>query len=128
MKTAAKTISGARTVLIVLAFLAFVSLGLPDGLLGVALVGFAIAPVFPGLISGTGERVTPRHAANTIGMQIGAAGLGVATLPGLVGVLAQQTSLEMIPVCLTLLAAALFGFYSLSLPHRMSPPEKRPCA
>lgn len=51
-------------------------------LAGVALVGFAIAPIFPGLVSGTNGRVSAQHAANTIGMQISAAGLGIAVLPG----------------------------------------------
>lgn len=82
------------------------------GLSGVVIIGFSMAPVFPGLVSGTSGRVGPRHAANTIGMQIGAAGLGAAILPGISGILAQRTSLEMIPVYLSLLAASLFGLYS----------------
>src|SRR5690606_5677126 len=40
------------------------------GLLGVAITGFAIAPIFPALVSGTSQRVGAHHAANTIGMQI----------------------------------------------------------
>ena len=85
------------------------------GLLGVVIIGFSIAPIFPGLVSGTSGRVGPRYAANTIGMQIGAAGLGTAILPGIAGVLAQQTSLEMIPAYLTILVMTLFGLYSLSM-------------
>jgi fucose permease len=85
------------------------------GLFGVVIIGFSIAPVFPGLVSGTSGRVGPRYAANTIGMQIGAAGLGTAILPGIAGILAQQTSLEMIPVYLTILVVTLFGLYSLSM-------------
>ena len=85
------------------------------GLLGVVIIGFSIAPIFPGLVSGTSGRVGPRYAANTIGMQIGAAGLGTAILPGIAGVLARQTSLEMIPAYLTVLVVTLFGLYSLSM-------------
>ena len=87
-------------------------------LVGVALVGFAVAPIFPGLMSGTSERVSPRHAANTIGFQISAAGLGGAAIPGLAGVLAQNTTLEAIPVYLTLLFALLLGLYLLSMRRR----------
>jgi fucose permease len=67
------------------------------GLLGIAIVGFAVAPIFPALVSGTEARVGAAHAANTIGMQISAAGLGVAVIPGLAGVLARVYTLEIIP-------------------------------
>jgi len=80
-------------------------------LAGVALTGFSIAPIFPGLVSGTSQRVSPRHAANTIGMQMGATGLGAALIPGLVGVLADQTSLEIIPICLLALFVIVSGLY-----------------
>lgn len=85
------------------------------GLSGVVIIGFAIAPVFPSLVSGTSGRVGPHHAANTIGMQIGAAGLGAAILPGIGGILARRTSLEVIPVYLSILVVALFGLYSWSI-------------
>jgi fucose permease len=84
-------------------------------LLGVALTGFAIAPIFPALVSGTSERVGARHAANTIGVQIAGAGLGGAALPGLAGVLAQHTSLEAIPIFLAGVFALLLVLYSISV-------------
>lgn len=90
-------------------------------LLAVALVGLAIAPVFPALISGTSRRVEARFAANTIGMQMAATGLGGALIPSLVGVLARRASLEVIPVCLVVLFAALLGLYRLSM-TTTSPP------
>lgn len=83
-------------------------------LLAVALIGFAIAPIFPALVSGTSHRVGVRFAANTIGMQMAAAGLGAAFIPGLVGVLARRIDLEIIPVCLTVLFILLLGFNSLA--------------
>jgi len=86
-------------------------------LIGVALIGFAIAPIFPGLVSGTSQRVSPRFAANTIGMQMGAAGLGASLVPSLVGVLAKNISLEVIPICLFGLFAALWGLYIPSTKH-----------
>jgi fucose permease len=79
---------------------------------GVFLVGFAMAPIFPGLVSGTSQRVSPRHAANTIGIQISAAGLGGALLPSLAGFLAERISLEAIPV---MLAVSLLGLLILYL-------------
>jgi fucose permease len=89
-------------------------------LIAVALTGFAIAPIFPGLVSGTSKRVSARHAANTIGMQISAAGLGVAVIPSLAGVLAQRSSLEIIPVFLVFLLSILFLLYTLSLKNNAS--------
>ena len=86
-------------------------------LLGVALVGFAIAPIFPGLVSGTRDRVGAHHAANTIGIQIGAAGLGGALLPGLAGILARQISLEVIPVYLAGLITTLLTLYWVSIKY-----------
>jgi len=76
-------------------------------LLGVVLTGFAVAPIFPGMVSGTSYRVGLAHTANTIGMQIAAAGLGAAVLPGLAGVLARNISLEVIPVFLVVLVTLL---------------------
>jgi fucose permease len=67
-------------------------------IIAVSVIGFAIAPIFPGLVSGTSARVGEHHAANTIGMQIAAAGLGAAVVPSLAGVLAQNFSLEAIIV------------------------------
>ena len=89
-------------------------------LLGVVIVGFAIAPIFPALVSGTSDRVSPRYAANTIGMQIGAAGLGAAAIPGFAGFLARRISLEIIPPYVVLAIVTLFGLYMLSLRRRQS--------
>ena len=80
-------------------------------LIGIGLVGLSIAPIFPGLTSGTSERVTPRFAANTIGMQMSAAGIGAAAIPALLGVLAKNTTLEIIPVSLFVLFLVLLAVY-----------------
>lgn len=88
-------------------------------ILAVSAIGFAIAPIFPGLVSGTVSRVGERHAANTIGMQIAAAGLGAAVIPSVAGVLAQNFSLEAIPVYLTGVFVLLIGLYiAISRPQR----------
>jgi fucose permease len=84
------------------------------GVAGVFIVGFAMAPIFPGLVSSTSQRVGQRHAANTIGFQMSAAGLGGALLPSLAGFLAQRISLETIPVMLALSLLGLLILYLLS--------------
>ena len=83
--------------------------------LAVSLVGIAVAPVFPALMSATRERVGAKFAANTIGMQIAAAGLGTMVVPGVLGVLARQFSLEVIPICQVVIFLALLGLYRLSM-------------
>ena len=84
------------------------------GIAGVFVVGFAMAPIFPGLISSTSQRVGQRHAGNTIGIQISAAALGGALLPSLAGFLAERTSLEIIPVMLCVSLLGLLILYALS--------------
>jgi len=84
------------------------------GLIAVGFVGFAFAPIFPGMMSGTKRRVGAKHVGNTMGMQIAAAGVGAASLPSLAGVLADQISLEVVPVFLAVLVVALSGLYGLS--------------
>jgi fucose permease len=84
------------------------------GVLGVFVVGFAMAPIFPGLVSSTSQRVGAHHAANTIGIQVAAANLGGALLPALAGFLAQRISLETIPVMLAVALLALLALYWLA--------------
>ncbi|WP_037337368.1 MFS transporter [Saccharospirillum impatiens] len=84
------------------------------GLIAIGLVGFAFAPIFPGLVSGTRLRVGEAHLANTMGMQIAAAGIGAACLPALAGVLAEQTSLEIVPGFLIVFIAVLGVLYGAS--------------
>jgi len=82
---------------------------------GVFLTGFGMAPIFPGLVSSTSQRVGQHHAANTIGIQMSAAGLGGALLPTLAGVLARRVSLETIPVMLSVSTLGLLALYVLSM-------------
>jgi len=90
-------------------------------LLAVALIGIAVAPIFPAMMSGTSQRVGAQYAANTIGMQMAATGLGTAVIPSMLGMLARQFSLEVIPICLALVFLGLFGLYRLSLITRVQP-------
>lgn len=81
----------------------------------VALIGLSIAPIFPAMMSGTRTRVGDRFAANTIGMQMAATGLGTAVIPSTMGVLARHIPLEVIPLCLLAVYAALLGAYLLAM-------------
>ncbi len=83
-------------------------------LLAVALIGFSIAPIFPALMSGTSQRVGAHFAANTIGLQMAATGLGTAVIPSLVGVLAKQASLEVVPLSMVVVFSGLVVLYGLA--------------
>src|SRR5215212_799935 len=52
---------------------------------GIALMGLALAPQFPLLISATPGYLGPQHAANGVGLEVAAASLGGAILPSIVG-------------------------------------------
>jgi fucose permease len=87
---------------------------------GLALMGLALAPVFPSLISTTPQRLGAAHAANGVGFQIAAAGLGASMLPGAVGVLASRTSIEVVGPVLVVASVALFTLFEVL--ERRSPP------
>ena len=82
---------------------------------GLVIMGFALAPVFPLLISSTPTRLGVADATNAIGFQVGAASLGIAILPGLAGWLAQRTSLEVIPPCLMTTALIMLILHEVAV-------------
>jgi fucose permease len=90
----------------------------PANVIAVAAIGLSIAPIFPAMMSGTRTRVGDHYAANTIGLQMAATGFGTAVIPSLMGVLARQISLEIIPICLLGVYAGLLCFYLLAMRPR----------
>jgi fucose permease len=83
--------------------------------IGLAFVGLVQAPIFPLLISETPKRMGNRLASRAIGYQVGAAGLGIAILPGLAGILADSWSLEIIGPFLLIAAIIMFGLHETIL-------------
>jgi len=80
---------------------------------GLALIGLALAPIFPSLIATTPERLGHAHTANGVGFQIAAAVLGQALLPGMLGMLARHLGLEMIGPALLAAALVLLVLYEI---------------
>ncbi len=87
-------------------------------LVGLLLIGFGLAPVFPALIALTPQRINPEHAPNAIGFQVGAAGTGAAVLPGIAGVLGHKINLEL--MALFFLATAVLLFLAQETATRMA--------
>jgi fucose permease len=85
----------AGTVLGAAGALAFAVSALPAvaGVVGLVLVGLAIAPIYPGLMSETPGR-TGAAAAHAVGFQVSAAIAGAVALPAFGGILAETLGLE----------------------------------
>jgi fucose permease len=82
-------------------------------LLALPLVGFSVAPMFPSMIGSTQDRIAPEHVANTIGFQIGAAGLGGGVIIGLGSIISGIFGLQAIFVSNMIFAIAIFILYEL---------------
>ena len=80
-----------------------------------ALLGFALAPVFPTLIAVTPDRVGRRYAPHAVGFQVAAASLGIATLPGLAGLLARRHGIESIGPYLIATSLLVLALHELTL-------------
>ena len=89
----------------------FVWLG-PGGVYSLVLIGFGLAPTFPALISTTSERVPKSHVANTVGMQIAAAGVGMLIVPGVmtwaVGLFGIEIIVSIFAILLAVVLATVF--------------------
>jgi fucose permease len=85
------------------------------GFLGLALMGFAVSPLFPLSVSATPRRIGAKHAANAIGFQIALGGLGFSLLPSLAGVLAERMGLEIIGPFLLLTSMAMFLLHEVAV-------------
>lgn len=83
-------------------------------LAGAVLLGFGLAPIFPTLISLTPLRVGPYFAPQAVGFQVGAAAVGAALFPGLVGVVARRAGLESIAVYLLVAGVTLLVLHEAS--------------
>ena len=101
-------------------FLLWMNLSPVLSLSGIVLTGFAIAPVFPSLVSGTQDRIDRHHVSNAIGMQMSAAGTGSACVSALMGVLARRISMEAIPAALLGLFAVILALFIATMRRKVS--------
>ena len=90
---------------------------------GTALLGFALAPIFPTLISVTPARVGEYFAPQSVGFQVAAANVGIAALPGAVGFAATRHGLEILGPYLFLAPLVLIALNEVV--ERMSGREER---
>ncbi len=85
------------------------------GFLGLTVVGFMEAPLFPIFVSDTPKRVGMENAGNAIGFQVAGAGIGIAALPALAGFLASSTSLNSVPPFIFVCALIVIVLHEFSV-------------
>ena len=84
-------------------------------LAGLILLGLGFAPIYPCLMHETPRRFTSEASPVVMGRQVGAAYLGAAIFPGLLGWFMARTSLEILgPVVLVLIGILSFAIYKLN--------------
>lgn len=86
---------------------ALVWIGTPDALaaVGLFLLGFSLAPMFPLLVGETPKRVGSRLSDHMVGAQIGAANIGAVLLVGATGIAVELVSLEAVGAILAICTA-----------------------
>lgn len=88
---------------------AFAVSGAPPALsaAGLGLLGFSLAPIFPGLMAETPRRLGHELAAHAVGFQVSAATVGVALIPNLAGAIGAWWGLDAVAVFIAGCAVAL---------------------
>lgn len=81
----------------------------PVGLVGLLLVGFSVAPIYPMLMSRTPARLGPEAALHAVGFQVSAATLGALALPSLAGIAADRVGIEAVAWVVVASAAVLWA-------------------
>lgn len=80
-----------------------------------ALTGFGLAAIYPGLMAGTPARLGRRHSAHAVGFQVSGAMAGATILPGLSGLLAQRVGLEAVSAAAVGMAVAVLILHEMLL-------------
>ncbi|RBP83617.1 MFS transporter [Marinomonas rhizomae] len=83
--------------------------------LGLALMGFCAAPIFPCMISQTAIRVGKKHSVHAIGFQMSAAVCGAMSLPFLSGLIGGHFGLTSLAISFLFYAVLLFGLFHVIL-------------
>lgn len=84
---------------------------LPSQLLSLPVIGFALAPIFPATIWLMPQRVSTAMVPAAIGFVSSVASLGAATIPTVVGWIADRAGLEIIPVLMIPLAIVVLALH-----------------
>lgn len=81
--------------------------------IGLGLIGFALAPIFPLMIANTERTLGGHLATRAIGIQMVGASLGFSVIPWIAGLLAENIDLEIISPYMFVLGVALIVLYEV---------------
>lgn len=84
-------------------------------------LGAALAPVYPLLMTDTPRRLGDRYAIHAIGFQVAAGYLGAAAIPGGIGVVAARQGVEVVAPSLLGVAVIVFILHETTVAVRRSP-------
>lgn len=102
----------------------FTLVGSAAGSLGLLLLGWSLAPMFPTWMARTPARVGESLAHHAVGFQVSASTLGAATLPSLLGFLVARLGLTAVGVVVVSAAIALLLTHEVLLAiTRQTPPR-----
>ena len=101
---------GFGTILLGIIFL-FIPLGSVPALIGLALIGFGCAPIYPCVIHSTPTHFGEENSQAVIGVQMASAYVGTTLMPPLFGVIANTISISLLPVYLLIILAGMFFMY-----------------
>lgn len=88
---------------------------------GLVLIGFALAPIFPTLVAQSASRFPRSELARVIAICVACAILGSATVPYLAGAATRMFGLGAIPIATVVLALLLVAMHESVARHRSSP-------
>ncbi|MBN8203570.1 MFS transporter [Bacillus sp. NTK034] len=77
-------------------------------LAGFILVGLGLAPIFPCMLHETPARFGKKHSQTIMGYQMAVAYTGSTFMPPVLGFIASHSTIGIFPICIVLLAAAMF--------------------
>ena len=97
---------------------------LPDQLISLPLMGFALAAIFPATIWLIPQRLPESLVPAAVGFATSTASLGAAIVPTGVGWLASQAGLNVIPALMLPLAVVMIGLHRWLVRHPMLNPVK----
>ncbi len=83
------------------------------GVIGLGIMGFAQAPMFPFLVLNTPVLMGKGRASHSIGFQVAGAGLGFAVFPSMAGILAAQFGLAIVAPFVFVFAVILLVLYEV---------------
>lgn len=89
------------------AILLFLPLPSVFSLIGFIIVGLGLAPIFPCMLHETPIRFGKKHSQTIMGYQMAVAYTGTTFMPPLLGFIASQSTIGIIPICIVVFVAAM---------------------